>query len=275
MKHLLVPAFALACAASHAHHGHMHVHQKRDVVQEKISVTVVECWLGGAVIPEADCERGIANGTLKWADDGSLVVPGTSTAYTTSVSSAAKVAPASSTSVAAKATPVAPVVQAYANTPSGSDASSVNKQFPDGQLACSHFPSDYGAVSTDWLNLGGWASVQVPSVTLPLGYSNIMDMTQSQCSNGNCCVEGSFCSYACPEGYLKYQWPALQGLTGQSIGGVFCQGGKLHLSNPSVKTLCAVGSTQINVQVQNKLSQEVAICRTNYPGKITFLRLVA
>jgi hypothetical protein len=291
MKRLLVPAFALACAAAHAHHGHMHVHQKKDVVQEQVSVTVVECWLGGEPLPESECNQGIANGTLKWADNGDLVAPGTSIAISTSLLAAtssttplakttsttqAKAVPTTSSTststAAAKAASsvVAAPVQALVSTGSSSSSSSgsgVNSPFPDGQLDCSTFPSAYGAVSTDWLDLGGWASVQVPAVTLPAGYSNILEMTQSQCSNGNCCVEGAFCAYACPAGYLKYQWPSLQGATGQSVGGVLCQNGKLHLTNPSMKTLCAVGTTNVNIVVQNKLSQEVAICQTNYPGE--------
>jgi hypothetical protein len=271
MKHLLIPVFALACAATHVHHGHMHVHEKKDTA-EKVSVTVVECWLGGQALSEDDCNRGIANGTLKWADDGTLVAPATSISIAhTTTTPQAKIVPPPATSSTAAAKVLAAPIQAYANTGSSSTSSSssgsgVNAQFPDGQLDCSHFPSDYGAQAVDWLNLGGWASVQKPGVTGSSGYNNIMDMTQSQCSNGNCCVEGSFCSYACPEGYLKYQWPSLQGATGQSIGGVYCNNGKLHLSNPSVKTLCAPGSTNINVYITNKLDKNVAVCRTNYPG---------
>jgi hypothetical protein len=98
------------------------------------------------------------------------------------------------------------------------------------------------------------------------GYNDIMSVTKSQCTGSGCCLEGSFCSYACPEGYMKFQWPSLQGATGQSVGGLFCQNGKLHLTNPSVKSLCAPGTNNIKVYVENKLSQNVAICRTNYPG---------
>jgi SUN family beta-glucosidase len=155
------------------------------------------------------------------------------------------------------------VVQAYANSGSGTG---VNADFPDGQLDCSTFPSEYGAVSVDWLNLGGWASVQKPNEQTAAGYNDILSVTKAQCSGSSCCVEGAFCSYACPDGTLKVQWPAEQGATGQSVGGLYCNNGKLHLTNPAYKTLCATGSSNINVYVQNKLSQNVAICRTNYPG---------
>jgi hypothetical protein len=145
-------------------------------------------------------------------------------------------------------------------------ATGVNAEFPDGELDCSTFPSAYGALPLRWLDLGGWASVQKPNTVNAQGYDDIMTVTKAQCNGPTCCLEGSFCSYACPEGFLKYQWPSLQGATGQSIGGLQCLNGKLHLTNPSIRTLCAPGAKDINVYVKNKLSKNVAICRTNYPG---------
>lgn len=270
MKGLLVPAFALAATAlakphNHAEaHAHMRAHAKKDYIEEKVSVTVVECWLGDHALPEDECNQGIKNGTLKWADDGTLVSPQTAktTLYHTATSST-KATSTEAKIVAPTKAAVPQVVQAYSNTGGGSG---VSKEFPDGQLDCSTFPSDYGAIPLDWLNLGGWAGVQKPNVMGVSGYSDIMTVTKAQCKNGNCCLDDSFCSYACPEGYLRYQWPSLQGATGQSVGGLYCNNGKLHLSNPSVKTLCAPGSTNINVYVKNTLDKNVAICRTNYPG---------
>jgi hypothetical protein len=287
-----------AIAPRHAHHPNHHHHEnneakkqelrKKDVVTEAIQVTVVECWLGKQKLSDGDCQNGIKNGTLKWADDGSLAAaPQTSVVYHTSkvssTSSSTKPATSSSSSFsssssAAKPTTTAaaaaPPVKQAAAAPASSSASSsysssgsgVDKNFPDGEIDCSHFPSDYGAMAVDWLNLGGWASVQKPGVTLAAGFNDILGITKAQCTGSGCCLEGSFCSYACPEGYLKYQWPSMQGATGQSIGGLQCKGGKLYLTNPSVKTLCAAGAPEIKVNVQNKLSQNVAICRTNYPG---------
>jgi hypothetical protein len=51
------------------------------------------------------------------------------------------------------------------------------------------------------------------------------------------------------------------------VGGLYCQNGKLHLSNPAQQTLCESGTRNVNVFVKNTMSQNVAICRTNYPGK--------
>jgi hypothetical protein len=67
-----------AIAGSHIHgHSRHHLHHKRDVIEEKITVTEVECWLEGQIIPKRECDSGIANGSLKWADNGSLVVAST------------------------------------------------------------------------------------------------------------------------------------------------------------------------------------------------------
>jgi hypothetical protein len=282
---ILSLALSVAAVASrHAHHPNHHKNKevkelrKKDVVTEQVQVTIVECWLGKQKISEADCENGIKNGTLKWADDGSLsIAPQTSIVYHTSTSSSSSSVKAASSSAKPTTTTVAapaPVKQAAAVATPASSASSysssgsgVDKTFPDGEIDCSHFPSDYGALPVDWLNLGGWASVQKPGTTLAAGFNDILGITKAQCTGSGCCLEGSFCSYACPEGYLKYQWPAMQGATGQSVGGLQCKGGKLYLTNPSVKTLCAAGAPEIKVMVQNKLSQNVAICRTNYPGK--------
>lgn len=70
---LLVALTGEAVARSHIHaHGHRRLHEKKDTLEE--TVTVVECWLDGHMIPKVDCDAGIANGNLKWADDGSIVV---------------------------------------------------------------------------------------------------------------------------------------------------------------------------------------------------------
>lgn len=279
-----------AISPRHAHHpNHHHENKaakelrKKDVVTEAVQVTVVECWLGKQKLSDAECQAGIKDGSLKWADDGSLAAaPQTSVVYHTSKAkasstsssiSSSKAAP-SSTSSSSSAKPTStqvvapsPVKQAAPTTSSSySSGGGVDKEFPDGEIDCSHFPSEYGAMSIDWLNLGGWASVQKPGETLSSGFNDILGVTKAQCTGSGCCLEGSYCSYACPEGYLKYQWPAMQGATGQSVGGLECKSGKLYRTNKSVKTLCATGASEIKVKVQNKLSQNVAICRTNYPG---------
>ncbi|KAK2069664.1 hypothetical protein P8C59_004221 [Phyllachora maydis] len=79
-------------------------------------------------------------------------------------------------------------------------------------------------------------------------------------------VPFSFCSYACPPGYQKTQWPeSSQGFHGESLGGCWCNlRGYLELTRPSHPRLCEPGAG--GVYVQNKLPSNSAVCRTDYPG---------
>ncbi|KUJ22466.1 SUN-domain-containing protein [Mollisia scopiformis] len=185
------------------------------------------------------------------------VAPTTSTTPTptptpTTTSTTPEAAPASST--------------ASSSSSSGSSSGSgVTATFPSGELDCSEFPSAYGAVAADWLGLGGWTGVQLVPGFEGLAAAAISYIETAISGSDNACVADSFCSYACPAGYQKSQWPSAQGSTGQSIGGLYCNSnGKLELSRPSYTTLCQEGAGGVNVQ--NTLSTNVAICRTDYPG---------
>jgi len=82
---------------------------------------------------------------------------------------------------------------------------------------------------------------------------------------GTGCKPGIMCSYACPPGYQKTQWPEEQGATGQSVGGLYCNDdGFLELTRPAHKRLCEPGAG--GVFVRNELSKNAAVCRTDYPG---------
>ena len=83
---------------------------------------------------------------------------------------------------------------------------------------------------------------------------------------GDNCQANTFCSYACPAGYQKSQWPTSQGNTGQSIGGLYCNAqGKLELTNSKLsKKICIKGTGE--VKVKNTINKNVPICRTDYPG---------
>jgi SUN family beta-glucosidase len=123
--------------------------------------------------------------------------------------------------------------------------------FPDGTYDCSTFPSDQqGVVSVDYLGFGGWSGIQYPD--------------DSTAVSGMTCTEGAYCSYACQPGMSKTQWPSKQPSDGQSRGGLLCQNGKLHMTQPSAQYLCEWGAQ--SSYVVNQLSQPVAICRTDYPG---------
>jgi hypothetical protein len=253
---LTTATFVVARAHGPTHH-HLHAHEKKRHLEERnviedVTITVIECWLNDQPISEAECQQGIANGTLKWVSDGSLEAGETSTSVVT-------VQPTSTSSSS-------PAATSKSTAPQSNSGSGVNTLFPDSQIDCSHFPSDYGAIPVNWIGLGGWSSVQLPASSSG-GFSNIVGVTTAQCNNGVCCLEGAYCSYACPPGSQKFQWPSEQGATGQSVGGLFCKGGKLHKTNSDSGTLCGPGTDKVSVQVVNKLSQNVAICRTDYPGK--------
>lgn len=123
--------------------------------------------------------------------------------------------------------------------------------FPDGTYDCSTFPSDQqGVVSAAYLGFSGWSGIQYADGSVAI--------------SGQTCTEGALCSYACQPGMSKSQWPLTQPADGESRGGLLCQNGKLHLTNPSSQYLCEWGLQSSNVV--NTLGNDVAICRTDYPG---------
>lgn len=141
-------------------------------------------------------------------------------------------------------------------------ATGIDADFPDGELDCSSFPSQYGALALDYLGLGGWSGLQyTPNFSLK-------DLAISFIETGVAAPSGQtgFYSYACPDGYIKSQWPSAQGNTGQSIGGLYCNSqGKLELTRGDVsKKLCEAGIPGITIK--NKMGSGTSVCRTDYPG---------
>lgn len=307
MKQVVLALVGATVASAVNHHAHQHLHQvKRDPTPvDYVSVagpTVVVYKLNGRLIPEDEVQQGLKNGSLVLASDGQLssappsssyVAPSTQAQFfTPTSSSSAAASTTSSSSIAAYSAPssssseyvapttssssqyVAPTTSSSSSSApspssyssgssdsSDSSSSGVDRDFPDGEIDCSHFPSDYGPIDVEWMGLGGWTGIQSPGSSLG-GFANIKTAIF-----GQSCTEGAYCSYACPPGYQKSQWPTTQGATGQSIGGIQCKNGKLQLTNPSMsKKLCMTGATEVDIKVQNKLSQNVAVCRTDYPG---------
>jgi len=109
-----------------------------------------------------------------------------------------------------------------------------------------------------WMNIGGWAGIQQVTVE-----GDAVTFISTVVAGGDC-TDGAMCGYACPAGWQMAQWPSQQGSTGQSVGGVSCQGGKLYKTNSAYDTLCIQGTG--TVYVQSELSESVAVCRTLYPG---------
>ena len=144
----------------------------------------------------------------------------------------------------------------------------LDTEFPDGELDCSTFPSDYGAIPVNWQGIGGWSGIQYVTISGD-SVTHIDNAVPNQGSAFCTARDGNpaMCSYACPPGYQKSQWPSTQGQNGESVGGIMCgTDGKLHLTNAGLsKNLCIQGTGKVSVK--NTLSTNAAICRTDYPGK--------
>ncbi|KZF23549.1 glycoside hydrolase family 132 protein [Xylona heveae TC161] len=289
----LAAAGSLVAAQPHRHHQHHHA-EKRDIG----ATTVIYVDQAGQTISPQDLKDGkyievnadapstTASPTPTPSSSSSVAPSSSSSSSSSSASSSSSVAAAqffvASSSSAAPSSSQAPSSSASATsssaapsssaasstssaaaaaTSSSSSSSGVDQDFPDGELDCSHFPSDYGAVNVWWMGLGGWTGVQEPTYNADKSAVTNIDTAVS----GSGCTEGSYCSYACPAGYQKSQWPTSQGSTGQSVGGLLCSNGKLRLTNSDLsKQICIPGTG--NVKVQNKLNTNVAVCRTDYPG---------
>ena len=299
-----------ASASPHAHrHMHQHQHKKREPKGDTQVVTVpgapeVVYKFEGSTITEKEVCAGIVNGTFVWAK-GTTDKPNCDNLP----APAAPPAPAS-TPATPNPSPAAPNVKqnikaddktptqpsapstpqedksdkgdkgdkgssssSGSSGPSGSDSAQVSgngdvsKEFQSGVHDCGEFPEQYGAVKIPWMNIGGWSGVQHTSVQ-----NGVVGKIDTAVAGGGC-KANSFCSYACPPGWQKSQWPTQQADT--SVGGLLCgSDGKLHLSNPEFKTLCIEGTGKATVE--NKLnSKNVAICRTDYPGMSLNPTLVA
>lgn len=155
----------------------------------------------------------------------------------------------SSTSQSAKATSSSSSSSSSSGGISGdlSAFSGPSEKFEDGTISCSDFPSGQGVIALDWVGHGGWSGIENPDT-----------------STGGDCKDGSYCSYACQPGMSKTQWPSSQPSDGRSIGGLYCKDGLLYRSNTDSDYLCEWGEP--SAYVVSELSQDVAICRTDYPG---------
>lgn len=295
----LLSAASLAVAQPHQHaHRHPARHgspvEARDAVatvtMPGAMVTVYE--LNGKVISQEDVEAGIKSGkyVLVNGQVSSVIsapvqtaAPATSAAPSSaapapssSVQAAQFIEKAKSSSAAPSSTYVAPVSSATsAAAPASSSSSSSSgststgnwEDFPSGTIDCSAFPSQYGPVALDYLKFGGWAGIQnVPNFSGSLGSLGGLISYIETATTGSTCTENSFCSYACPAGYQKAQWPEKnQGATGQSIGGLYCNSqGKLELTRTSVKALCTKGTG--GVTIKSSVGNVISVCRTDYPG---------
>ena len=293
----IVGAATLAVAQGHNAHRHVHPARNASPVEKRAAkvvevegptVTVYE--LNGEQVNWGDVEAGLKGGKYVLVGEKiSSVKPSPTTTSkapkptTTTAEQAAKFfekvvtttqkptttttttppPPPTTTTTTTEAPPTTTSAAPTSDDSAPSGGEGVDSEFPSGKVKCSEFPSSYGAIYLDWLNHGGWSGIQrVP------GFNFGSDSSISHIDtaiDGESCTPGSFCSYACPAGYQKSQWPAAQGATAQSIGGLYCnKDGYLELSRPEDKTICIPGVG--GIKIKSKLSQNAAVCRTDYPG---------
>jgi hypothetical protein len=287
----LAASLVAGSAASHSHHQHLHakkhaadiqpnvvVKREPDVVTQVVAgptETVYE--LKGKILNAEEAKAGL--------DGGDFVVVGESTPTfsapppppeptTTSApalgaqffeskvttSTSAPPPPPPKPTTTSSTPPPPPPPSPSPSKPEYSEG--IDSDFPSGEVDCSDFPSAWGAVGLDWLDMNGWSGIQkVPGYVK--GALSIFEIHTG--IEGDGCEPNSMCSYACPAGYQKAQWPDSQGSTLESIGGLYCnKDGKLELTRKESNKLCEKG--QGGVFVQNDLDEVITLCRTDYPG---------
>lgn len=255
---LALAGFSALAAAQPHRNQHRHVARNNIVTQTTtLYVTVTGSPPGASAIPipsSASIPAPVAPTQYAASSVVSTVISSVAP-IASSVASSVASAPAPSASAASSDDSVG-ILDLAINliTGAGLDTNpNTGRAFPDGQLGCDQFPSQYGAIPLSWVTKQGWSGIQVGG------------------GNGDAvgtCPENGLCSYACPAGFSKSQWPASQPASGESHGGLLCQGGKLRLTRPAYPQLCQPGVG--GVTVVNNLKQLVSICRTDYPGKTQF-----
>ncbi|KHN98577.1 SUN domain-containing protein [Metarhizium album ARSEF 1941] len=274
LVHLAITAtWAISVAANSHQHQHLHRLVKKDNPsgdeQRVPNANVLAVYeLDGKFLPSEEAEAGLEKGSLVVIGETTPSVPPpppAKPATTSAQNSGAQflekpssiAPPPKSTSTSQPLPPSPPPKSTQAlkpSTPSGG-GTGLNSEFPSGNFSCSNFPSEYGARPLDYLGHRGWSGVQ-----------NIADPANIRTAvSGEGCEPGSVCSYACPAGYQKTQWPEEQGKKGESFGGLLCNSdGKLELTRESHRLLCTPGAGDISVR--NELTEVVSTCRTDYPG---------
>ncbi|KAI0470136.1 beta-glucosidase-domain-containing protein [Xylaria cf. heliscus] len=276
----LAASLSSTAVAQPHRHGHQGFHQKRDnallerdVVTTYVPATVTQYMLGNQVVSADEAQAGLDKGlyvvigetTPSFTPPPAPVPTSTSSKEdavfiekVTSTSSSTPPPPTTTSTTSSTPAP-APTTTSY---PASGGATGIDADFPDGEIDCSEFPSQYGALALDYLGLGGWSGLQyTPNYSLKdLAISFI------ETGIGKPSGQTGFYSYACPDGYVKTQWPSAQGNTGQSIGGLYCNSqNKLQLTRADVsKKLCEAGIPGITIK--NKMGSGTSVCRTDYPG---------
>ncbi|PRT52543.1 putative secreted beta-glucosidase SIM1 [Wickerhamiella sorbophila] len=236
---------------------HVHAPHKRALVTEVVYQTILVDQAGNII------SEGVAAAPPQTESAPAAAAPVTTSqaaAAPAPTTSEAAASPAATTSQAAAAPVESVLLKAGDNAASSAASSSASTEqttssssggaFQDGVIDCSDFPAGNGVVALDYLGFGGWSGIQF--------------LNGGSSSSGSSCTEGAYCSYACQPGMSKTQWPSNQPASGVSVGGLQCKGGKLYRTNTNTDNLCEAGAG--TASVESELSQDVAICRTDYPG---------
>lgn len=236
------------------HHGH-HLHGKRYELEPTTVIETITVYVDMAGNPLASATsvpkiRPATGNEASNNQDDKVPVK-------VNVVSTTKAIAEAPVRTSAPASPSSPAVQKEVKT---TGTSGLDLDFPDGQIDCTHFPSEYGALATSWVTKDGWSGLQF------MEKQANGEIRLANADAKGVCGDGMWCSYACPPGYSKTQWPEeAQPENGESIGGLSCNNGKLWLTRPKAsRKLCVAGAD--NTKVVNQLDKSVAICRTDYPG---------
>lgn len=285
----LALAASLAAAQPH-HHGHARFHQKRDaspaetvdksadvVVTTYAAATETAYVMAGKEVSPEEAQAGIDKGLYIVVGEStptftpppppsstptpSPTLPGIKAAFIQKSSKAESTAAPTTTS---SAPPPPPTSSSKSGAGYQTEGMGLDAEFPDGELDCTwDSVAKYGGIAIPWMGLKGFTGVQRVAGFKLGSKSPISHIVTGIMGEG--CDDGAFCSYACPAGYYKTQFPQdNQGATGQSIGGLWCENGKLRLTRPEFKTLCEKGPGGITAS--SSLGKGAAICRTDYPG---------
>lgn len=271
-----VAAAVIAGVAAQPHnHGHRHLHakkhnspvEKRDkvIVTEVVEgPTVVEYVLDGEKVDAAKAEQMISDGVYVVMGSTKPTFSAPPPAVSTSVAPPEhggqffEVTSSAAPTTSSAAPP--PQTTSAAPAPVVNTATGIDVDFPSGKVKCGKVPTDYGAVEIPWTGTNGWTTLAKFGKWMKgVAINNIESPISGTCE------PGMMCSYACPPGYQKTQWPAEQGATGQSVGGLWCnEDGFLELTRPEFPKICEQGAG--GVYVRNEMSTNAAVCRTDYPG---------
>ncbi|KAL2199628.1 hypothetical protein P885DRAFT_30130 [Corynascus similis CBS 632.67] len=275
VKTALAAALVASVAAQPHNHGHRHLHAKKHnhAAAEKRGAVIVTEFVEGPTVTEYVFKNGKkidSEKAEKGLEQGEYIVMGeTKPSFSAPppVVSTSLAGPArggqfyeKTTSIAPTTTSIPPKPSTSSPAPKPNTPKGLDVDFPSGKVPCDKVPTDYGAVEVPWTNTKGWTTLAKFGKWIK-GLS--IDNIESPTSGG--CAPRMMCSYACPPGYQKTQWPEEQGATGQSVGGLWCNDeGFLELTRPNATKICEPGAG--GVYVLNKLPGTAAVCRTDYPG---------